>query len=141
MSPAVAVTVSQAPYLVLDRSYTVVEVGDAASAHLASLLGLNLWESHPEAEPLFRAHLENAWRAQEPIEVVEFYEGRVLRIRLARRGDELQVSWEVLMQLDTLTLRGLRSSIDAAISKLEEHGAPGRRKRAPHRLRLIEGSA
>jgi predicted transcriptional regulator len=51
------------------------------------------------------------------------------------------VSWELLAQLDTLTLEGLRSSVAQAISALEESGIASRRKLPRRTLRLVKGAA
>jgi hypothetical protein len=134
----VAVTVLAEPTLVLDRRYTVVEVGDAARAELGRLAGLNLWDCLPDAEPLFRPYYESAWRSGEPLEFVQFYDGRVERVRAVPQGERLILSWEVLAQLDTLTLEGLRTSIVGAISAIDGAESAARRERARSALRLVE---
>ena len=132
-----AVAVAQAPYLVLDRRYTVVEMNAAAATRLGPVLGRNIWTCHPEAEPLFRPRLDEAWHTRGPIAVVEFYEGRVLRVQAVRRGGRLELSWDVVMQLDTVTLEGLNSSIAVAIEALEDEERAVM-PRNPHRgLRLV----
>ena len=109
-------------------------------AEFGQMLGRNLWECLPGAERSFRPHYEKAWRTREPIEFVEFYEGRVDRVRAVASGGRLELSWEPLAQLDTLTLEGLRSSIAAAISTLEEHERATRRERTRSTLRLVQGA-
>lgn len=136
-----AVAVTRTPYLVLDESYTVVEVREPARAEFGRLLGRNLWDYFPGAEPLFGPHYEEAWSTGEPIEFVQFYEGSVARVRAHVRNGRLELSWELLAQLDTLTLEGLRSSVAQAISALEECESAARLERAPRALRLVEGAA
>ena len=133
-----AVTVLAEPTLVLDRRYTVVGMGESARAELGGLEGRNLWECFPGAEPLFRGYYESAWRSREPLEFVQFYDGRVGRVRATARGDRLVLSWEILAQLDTLTLEGLRSSIVEAISALDRAESSARRVHARRSLRLVE---
>jgi hypothetical protein len=135
----VAVAVVGTPCLVLDERYNVVAVGDAALAEFGQLLGRNLWEGLPGAEQLFRPHYESAWRTREPVEFVQFYEGRVEQVRAVPRDDRLEISWTVLAQLDTLTLDGLRSSISDAISTLEESQTTTSGSRRT-RLRLVQGT-
>jgi hypothetical protein len=137
----VAVAVPRTPFLVLDECYTVVEVSEPARAELGLLLGRNLWELLPDAEPLFRPHYEEAWRTGEPVEFVQFYGGRVRRVHAHAQRGRLEVFWELLAQLDTVTLEGLRSSVAQAISALEE-GEIGSRRELPRRtLRLVKGAA
>lgn len=138
---AVAVAVARTPYLVLDEGYTVVEVGEPARAEFRQLVGRNLWECFPGAEPLFRPYYEEAWSTGEPIEFVQFYEGAVARVRARAHDGRLELSWELLAQLDTLTIEGLRSSVARAISALDEHESTARRARARRTLRLVEGAA
>ncbi len=97
--------------------------------------------SFQTAEPLFGPHYEEAWRTGEPVEFVQFYGGRVRLVHAHAQSGRLEVSWELLAQLDTLTLEGLRSSVAQAISALEESGIASRRKLPRRTLRLVKGAA
>jgi hypothetical protein len=136
----VAVTVLAEPTLVLDRRYTVVEVGDSARAEFGRFEGRSLWECLPGSAALFRPYCENAWRLREPVEFVQFYEGQVGRIRATAEGDRLVLHWEVLARLDTLTLERLRSSFVEALSALDRAETSARRDHA-HRLLQVVAEA
>lgn len=139
MVSAVAVAVDAVPYLMLDEDYRIVEVHSAAPTRFGSLLGRDLWECFPDSEPLFRPYYEEAWRTGEPVEFVQFYDGRVGRIRATPEGSRLALSWEHVVQLETLTLEGLRSSLTETIAALEG-AAPGvAREGSRGRLRLVVG--
>ena len=77
-----AVTVEQEPFVVLDHQYRIVEVGPSAEGGSGPLAGLNLWDCFPGSEGLFRPYYERAWRTGEADEFVQFYSGRIARIRV-----------------------------------------------------------
>jgi PAS fold len=135
----VAVTVTQAPFVVLDEDYRIVGVGPAAAAMFGPLAGRRLWECFPGSEPLFKPYYEQAREGGEPVEFVQFYEGTVARIRAVPTGDRLELYWERLLHLDTLTLDGVRSSIAEAIGLLDEREADILRREMRGILRVIEG--
>ena len=135
-----AVTVEQVPpNLVLDEGYRIVEVGPAAEAGFGPLVGRNLWECFPGAQPLYRPYYERARQTGKPVEFVQFYNGHVGRIRAVPSGGRLALFWEVLCRLDTLTLDGLRASLGEAIAALEECQDQLRREQVRDSLRVIDG--
>ena len=134
-----AVTVAQAPFVLLDEDYRIVGVGSAAAAGFGPLAGRLLWECFPGSESLFKPHYERARRTGEPVEFVQFYEGTVARIRAVPTGDQLELYWERLHHLDTLTLDGLRSSIAEAIGLLDDREADMLRREMRGVLHVIEG--
>lgn len=134
-----AVTVQQAPFIVLNENYVIVEVGPAAEAQFGPLVGRAVWDGFPGSEPLFKPHYERARRTGKPVEFVQFYEGVVARIRAVPRGNRLELYWERLLHLDTLTLDGLRSSIAEAVELLDDREADMLRRELRGRLRVIAG--
>jgi hypothetical protein len=135
-----AVTVAnETPFLVLDASDHIVEVGPAAHALYGSLLGRTLWDRFPEAEPLVTPHYARARQTQEPVEFVQFFRGQVTWIRAEPSGPRLTVTWRMLLALDTLTLDRLRDSIGRVIAILEDWEDHDRRGRLRESLRVIEG--
>ncbi len=136
-----AVAVEQAPYAVLDEDYRIVEVGSAAKAAFAPLLGRDLWECFPGSEPLFRPYYDKARRTGKPVEFVQFYDGLVARIRAVPVGRRLELSWDRIMPLDTLTLDRLRASLADAIALLGDGHAELRNHAGHGSLRVIEGGA
>jgi hypothetical protein len=132
MESTVAVTV-EAPRVVLDEDYRIVEVGSSAQAAFGPLLGHDLWESFPDSEPLFRPYYEKARRTGEPVEFVQFYRGSVARIRAVPAGCRLALFWQPLARIDPLTLDRLRASVDRALELVSTETS--------HGLRLIEGGA
>jgi len=135
----VAVTVPQAPFIVLDENYVIVGVGPAAEAQFGPLAGRVVWDGFPGSEPLFRPHYERARRTGEPVEFVQFYEGTVAHIRAVPAGDRLELYWERLLNLDTLTLDGLHSSIVEAIDLLDDREADMLKREMRGHLHVIEG--
>lgn len=136
-----AVTVPTIPYLILDADYVVVEVGEAAVDEVGHSVGRNVWEAFPGSEPFFRPHYETARRTGQPHEFVQFFAGRLARLHAVPRDGLLEVRWEILATIDTLTLDGLRASMDDAISVLEveENGRP--RDAVRRSLRVLDGGA
>lgn len=131
-----AVTETGSPFVVLADDYRIVEVGPAAEAGLGPFAGRLLWECFPGSEPLFKPYYDEARESGEPVEFVQFYEGAVARIRAVPTGDRLELYWELLLRLDTLTLDGLRSSLAEAVDLLDDREANMLRR---ERLRVIEG--
>lgn len=135
-----AVTVPDAtPFLVLDASDRIVEVGPAAQALYGSLLGRTLWHRFPDAEPLFTPHYARARQTRTPVEFVQFFRGQVGWIRAEPCGARLMVSWRMLLALDTLTLDRLRDSIGRALAILEGWEDRDRRARLRESLRVVDG--
>ena len=118
-----AVAVLRKPYLVLDEDYRIVEVGPAAAGQFGPLVGLDLWACFPDSEPLYRPHYDKARRTGEPVEFVQFYKGTVARIRAVPAGCRIELFWEHIMRLDTLTLDRLATSLSDAIARLTHREA------------------
>jgi hypothetical protein len=133
VSVAVAVAVER-PHLVLDEEYRIVEVGPEAEAGFGPLRGRSLWDTFPGSRPLFEPYYERARRSGETVEFLQFYDGYVARVRAMPRGPYLELEWERLRRLDTLTLEALHESLGEMISALERQE---RRVRTP--LEVIEG--
>ncbi|HEU5010094.1 MAG TPA: hypothetical protein VFT33_05295 [Gaiellaceae bacterium] len=95
----------------------------------------------PRAEPLFKPYDDAARRSGKPVEFVQFYDGNVARVRAAPVADgRLELEWEQLARLDTLTLDSLSETLDDALELLGGE-APDRRRPAVGRalLHVIEG--
>jgi hypothetical protein len=137
----VAVTVEeQAAFLVLDTGDTIVGVGPGAESQFGPLLGSLLWDSFPSSKPLFKPYYDEARRTGEPVEFVQFYDGNVARIRAVPRADDrLELYWERISRLDTLTLRDLTQTLDESLGLLDERSARLHRANVRKALRLIEG--
>jgi hypothetical protein len=139
----VAVTVTQAPSVVLDEEYRIVEVGPSAEGGFGPLAGQVLWECFPGSEPLFRPYYERARRSGEVEEFVQFYDGHVVRVRAEPEphGDRLAVSWRDLHVLDALTLEQLQTSIARTIELIDDESSASLREQTRRSLRLIQGGA
>ena len=62
------------------------------------------------------------------MEFVQFYDGNVARIRAIPRADgRLELYWEDISRLDTLTLDGLAQTLDESLELLDENA----RERVP----------
>ena len=135
-----AVTVQQTPFVVLDEGDRIVGVGPHAESQFGPLVGSLIWDCFPGSQPLFKPYYDAARRSGEPIEFVQFYDGHVARIRAGPRPDgHLDLFWELLARLDTLTLDGLAQTLDESLELLdEEHVGLNRNRRRQH-LRVIEG--
>jgi hypothetical protein len=135
----VAVAVLRTPHLVLDEDYRIVEVGPAAEGAFGPLLGQDLGECFPDSEALFRPHYERARRTGAPVEFVQFYRGAVARIRAVPAGCRLEVVWERIVRLDTLTLDRFAVSLSEAIRRLNHREAELDRRVARGTLRALAG--
>jgi PAS fold len=138
----VAVTVQQAPFVVLDEDYRIVEVGPLAQATFGPLLGRNVHECFPDAASLYRPYYENARATGEVVEFAQYYDGYVMLIKAEPlENGRLAVTWEILGMLDTMNLDALRLSLGRILAKLEEREKRVRVQRGRESLRLIEGGA
>jgi hypothetical protein len=135
----VAVAVERSPHLVLDADYRIVEIGPAYEASYGHLRDRSLWDAEPEARPVFQPYYEIAWRTGEPVELVQFFNGRLVRIEAVAREGRLQIFWEVLHRIDILTLDGLRSSLQEATAIIERCEDRLARDRARGQLHALEG--
>jgi hypothetical protein len=137
----VAVTVEQgAPFVVLDEVDRIVEVGTSAQSQFGPLVGTVMWESFPGSEPLFKPYYDKARRTREPVEFVQFYDGNVARIRAVLNEDGLlELHWEALARLDTLTLGSLVETLEESLEILDEQEAGMHRSRVRGAMRVIEG--
>lgn len=132
-----AVTVEQAPFVVLDEDYRIVEVGPAAEAGFGPLLGRCIWDCFPGSESMFRPHYERAQRGGQPIELVQYYGGYLTRVEIRPKVGAIRVAWETLSMLDTSSLERLRASLTAAIAAVDERVAELERHRVRASLRLV----
>jgi len=139
----VAVTVEpHAPFVVLDTGDTIVEVGPGAESQFRPLLGSVLWDCFPGSRPVFKPYYDEARRTRKPVEFVQFHNGNVARVRANPRADDrLELYWEVVSRLDTLTLDGLAQTLDEALELLDRWTESGDRDELRKSLRVIEGGA
>ncbi len=135
-----AVTVmQQTPFVVLDEVDRIVGVGPHAESQFGPLLGSILWECFPGSKPLFKPYYDNARRSGEPVEFEQFYDGNVARVRaVPRAGGHLELYWELLARLDTLTLQSFVETLEHSLAQLSD-AAPGQRTEVQRLLRVIEG--
>lgn len=132
----VAVT-GDLPYVVLDEEHRIVEVGSAAEAGFAPLLGENILDSFPDSRPLFLPYYEGARRAGAVVEFAQYYDGYVIRVKVVPDGSRLVVFWETLGILDILTLEGLCASLDAILQTLAITDETLRREQLRRSLRVV----
>jgi hypothetical protein len=137
----VAVTVEQGtPFVVLDEGDRIVGVGTSAQSQFGPLVGSVLWDSFPGSEPLFKPYYDAARRGREPVEFVQFYDGNVARVRAVPTEDGLlELYWQPLARLDTLTLGSLAETLEESLELLDEQEADRHRASVRSALRLIEG--
>jgi hypothetical protein len=136
----VAVTVQQTPFVVLDEGDRIVGVGPDAESQFGPLVGSPMWDCFPGSEPLFKPYYDAARRSGEPVEFVQFYDGNVARVRAVPHPDgRLDLFWERLARLDTLTLDGLAKTLDESLELLDEEHVGAHRSALRQHLRLIEG--
>jgi PAS domain-containing protein len=135
----VAVAVTEAPYVVLDEDYQIVEVGQAAQAGFGPLLGQNITDSFPDSRPLFRPYYRKAQRTGEVVEFVQYYDGYVVHLKVVPDGRKLTVSWETLCILDVLTLDGLQASLRSVLQTLADVEETLHRDQVRRTLRVVGG--
>jgi hypothetical protein len=137
----VAVTVQQrTPLVVLDEGDRIVEVGPGAQSQFGPQVGSVVWDCYPGSEPLFKPYYDNARRTGDEIEFVQFYDGNVARVRAVPRADShLELYWEHLAQLDTLTIGTLVDSLEQSLEVLEGASTENDRTELRKALRVIEG--
>ena len=144
-----AVTVEGTSQVVVDEDYRIVELALAVACEAAVTRtgapasrpapGRNLWEVFPEAKPLFEPYCDEARRTGEPVEFLQFYDGRLLRVRAVPRGRHLLLFGESLQDLDTLTLERLRASLAETIALIDDLSGSSRHERLRDSFRLVEG--
>jgi hypothetical protein len=137
----VAVTVRQEPpFVVLDEGDRIVGVGPHAESQFGPLVGASVWDCFPGSEPLFKPYYDAARRSGEPVEFVQFYDGNVARVRAVPVADgRLELEWEQLARLDTLTLDSLSETLDDALELLGGEAADRRPTVRRAALHVIEG--
>lgn len=136
-----AVTVEDVPFVVLDETYRIVEVGSSAEAGFGPLRGRCVWDCFPGSESMYRPHYERARRSGEPIELVQYYGGYLTMVEIRPEGRATRVAWETLSMLDTSNLERLRASLTDAIDELDRRAKDLQRRRRRETLRLVEGIA
>jgi hypothetical protein len=139
----VAVTVGQEPpFVVLDEGDRIVGVGSGAESQFGPLVGSVIWDCFPGSEPLFKPYYDSARRLGEQVEFAQFYDGNVARIRaVPRTGDRLELYWELVARLDTLTLGGLVRTLEESLEHLDERHEALQRDALRKTFRVIEGGA
>jgi hypothetical protein len=99
-----------------------------------------MWDCFPGSEPLFKPHYNAARRSGEAVEFVQFYDGNIARVRaVPHRDGRLDLYWERLARLDTLTLDGLARTLDASLELLDAEHVGAHRNVLRQHLRVIEG--
>ena len=135
-----AVTVPQMPFVVLDEGDTIVGVGPAAASQFGPQVGRLLWDCYPGSEPLFKPFYDRARRSGDPVEFVQFYDGNLARVRaVPRENGQLELYWEQLAHLDTLTLGSLVQTLEESLELLDDAASEIRRSEVRKTLRVIEG--
>ena len=135
-----AVTVQQTPFVVLDEWDRIVGVGPDAESQFGPLVGSLMWDCFPGSEPLFKPYYDAARRSGECVEFVQFYDGNVARVRAVPHPDgRLDLYWERLARLDTLTLDGLAKTLDESLELLDGEHVGAHRNALRSHLRVIEG--
>ena len=137
-----AVTVPKSAFVVLDEGDRIVGVGPGAESQFGPLVGSLLWECFPGSEPLFKPYYNAARRSGAELEFVQFYDGNVARIHAVPQSNgHLDLYWELLTHLDTMTLSGLVQTLDESLEVLDEEHVSARRSALRQNLRLLEGGA
>lgn len=138
-----AVTVeAHTPFVVLDTADRIVEVGPGAESQFRPLLGSVLWDCFPGSKPVFKPYYDEARHTRKPVEFVQFHNGNVARVRANPRADDrLELYWEVISRLDTMTLDSLAQTLDEAIAALDERSTAVYRDELRKALRVIEGGS
>ncbi len=135
-----AVTVLKSPFVMLDEMDRIVGVGPGAESQFGPLVGSLIWDCFPGSEPLFKPYYDAARRSGEELEFVQFYDGNVARIHAVPQSNgQLDLYWELLTHLDTMTLAGLVQTLDESLEVLDEEHVSVRRSALRQNLRLIEG--
>ena len=124
----------------LDEADRIVEVGPGALSQFGPQVGSVVWDCYPGSEPLFKPYYDSARRTGDEIEFVQFYDGNVARVRAVPRDDRhLELYWERLAHLDTLTIGSLVSSLEQSLEVLEGASTENERTVLRNALRVIEG--
>jgi hypothetical protein len=139
MLATVAVAVTEAPHVVLDENYRIVEVSPAAQAGFGPLLGQDVMASFPDSRPLFRPYYDHARQTGEVVEFVQYYDGYVVQLKVVPDGGRLTVFWETLCILDVLTLDGLQASLHTVLRTLAAAEEALHRDHVRRSLRIIGG--
>ena len=124
-------------WIVLDEEDRIVDVSDDAEPIFGSLLGESLWERFPAAGAVFAPYCDEARRTGRDVELVEFFEGTLKRVRYSPSGSRVRATWEILAAVDVSSLDTLQESlraINAALAEVER-GVNG--QRPP--LRVVHG--
>ena len=110
-------------------------------ASSARCVGSLLWDCFPGSEPLFKPYYDAARRSGAEVEFVQFYDGNVARIHAVPQSNgHLDLYWELLSHLDTMTLAGLVQTLDESLEVLDDEHVSARRSVLRQNLRLIEGA-
>ena len=138
-----AVTVQQrTPLVVLDEGDRIVEVGPGALSQFGPQLGSVVWDCYPGSKPLFKPYYDSARRTGDEIEFVQFYDGHVARVRaVPRENRHLELYWEHLAHLDTLTIGSFVDSLEQSLEVLEGASTENDRSELRKALRVIEGGS
>ena len=126
-------------WIVLDEDDRVVGASESAQQDFAPLMGESLWESFPNARAVFGPYCERARRTGEIVELVEFFEGTLKRVRYAPQGSQVIAIWENLASVDVSSVEALRTSLAEIELALAE--SQGEATAQPPPLRVLEGGA
>jgi hypothetical protein len=124
-------------WIVLDEDDRIVDVSEEAEPVFGPLLGESLWERFPTARDVFAPYCEQARRTGQDVEVVEFFEGTLKRVRYSPRGSRVTAIWENLAAVDVSSLAALQSSLRAVVAALAEAERGSSGERPP--LRVVQG--
>lgn len=136
-----AVTVEQqTPLVVLDEGDRIVGVGQGAESRFGPLVGEIVWDCYPGSEALFKPYYDAARMSGEHVEFAQFYDGNVLRVRAVPCNEgRLELYWQRLGRLDTLTLESLLETLEESLETLAAESSAAERSGARRALRLVEG--
>src|SRR5688500_5428000 len=115
----------------------IVEVGPGAESQFGPLVGSLIWDCFPGSEPLFKPYYDAARRSWAALEFVQFYDRNVAPIHaVPQTNGRLDLHWELLTHLDTMTLAGLVRTLDESLEVLDEEHVSARRSVLRQNLRL-----
>jgi hypothetical protein len=137
----VAVAVGDLPSVVLDEHDLIVEVNAAAEPWFGQYIGQDVFAGYPLAEALFRPHFERARRMCSTVEFAAYYDGTVAYVTATPSRTRLDVTWKPVGVLDTMTLAGLRVSLEAILARLDKAESELARDRVRDSLRVVMGGA
>jgi hypothetical protein len=97
-----------ANWLVLDPDYRIV-AAKTARGDVETRVGEVLWDAFPGSDSLYGCEYAKAWAGQ--VETDSFHRGALVHVT-AQPFAGLLVYWEILDELETVTLAALSQSLD-----------------------------